>query len=123
MRCGASRRGGVLGIELITTTQGKIYNKITDDETHVDKMNLNPLFGLPLANRPEMTGDCWWDVVVAARVLLGASRAFLCTYVKEKEEVSKIWKERAWKKRCRVKQQMKQDIQIKVGQESNAKVW
>ena len=30
---GASGRGGVLGIELITTTYGKVYNGTTDDDT------------------------------------------------------------------------------------------
>ena len=41
MSCGASERRGVLGIELITTTYGKVYNGTTDDETHVN--NLNPI--------------------------------------------------------------------------------
>ena len=31
--CGASGRGGVLGIGLITATYGKVYNGITDDDS------------------------------------------------------------------------------------------
>ena len=79
MSCGASGRGGVLEIELITTTYGTVYNGITDDETHVD--NLNPMFVLTDVNKPEVTGDCWWDVVVSPhacfRVLLGARFLFV----------------------------------------------
>ena len=74
MSCGASGRGGLLGIELITTTYGKVYNGITDDESHVD--NLNPLVVLTHVNTPELTVDCWWEVVVSphASCLFGWSR-------------------------------------------------
>ena len=69
----------MLGIELITTTYGTVYNGITDDETHVD--NLNPMFVLTDLNKPEVIGDTWWDVVVSPhacfRVLLGASFLFV----------------------------------------------
>ena len=57
-------------------------NGITDDETNVD--NLNTVFVLAHVNKPEVTGDCWWDVVVSPHAcfrvfFLGASRASLCT--------------------------------------------
>ena len=85
MSCGASGRGGVLVIELITITYGKVYNGIKDDETHVDNLNLNPLFVLTHVNKLEVTGDCWWDVVVSPhacfRVLRGASGRFSCFLV------------------------------------------
>ena len=71
----------MLGIELITATYGTVYNGITDDETRVD--NLYPMFVLTHVNKPEVTGDCWWDVVVSPhacfRLLPGASRASLGT--------------------------------------------
>ena len=71
----------MLRIEPITTTHGTVYNGITDDETHVD--DLNPLFVLTHVNKPEVTGDCWWDIVVSPhacfRLLPGVSRASLCT--------------------------------------------
>ena len=75
MSCGASKRGAVLGIELITTTYGTAYNGITDDDTRID--NLYPMFALTHVNKPEVTEDCWWNVVVSPhacfRVLPGAS--------------------------------------------------
>ena len=54
------------------TTYGKVYNGITDDDTHDDDvLNLSIVYLL----------WCWGLVVgrVAARVLPGASRASLCT--------------------------------------------
>ena len=69
----------MLGIEPITATHGKVHSGITDDETHVD--NLNPLFLLIRLNKPEVTGDCWWDVVVSPhacfRVVPGRFSCFL----------------------------------------------
>ena len=45
--------------------------------------NLHPTFVLTHVDKPVVTGDCWWDVVVSPhacfRVLLGASGASLCT--------------------------------------------
>ena len=71
MNCRASGRGGVLGIALMWTTHGKVYNGITDDDTHDDILNLSIVYLL------------WnWGLVVgrvAARVLPGVSRASLCT--------------------------------------------
>ena len=60
-----SCRGGVLGIALMRTTYGKVYNGITDD----DILNLSIVYLL----------WCWGLVVghVAARVLPGVSRALL----------------------------------------------
>ena len=71
MSCRASGRGGVLGIELMWTTYGKVYNEITDDDTHDDILDLSFVYLL----------WCWGLVVcrVAARVLPGVSRASLCT--------------------------------------------
>ena len=62
--CGASGRGGVLGIELITITYGKEYNGITDDET-CRQPESDPIVCLR-----------YWGLLVgrvAARVLSGAS--------------------------------------------------
>ena len=82
LSCGASGRGGVLGIELISDTIGKlntIYVATSDDD-------LIPLYVLTqaywtvvldLGNRG-LWGDCCCRV--AARVLPGAPRASLCTY-------------------------------------------
>ena len=71
MSCRASGRGGVLGIALMWTTYGKVYNEITDDDTHDDILDLSFVYLL----------WCWGLVVcrVAARVLPGVSRASLCT--------------------------------------------
>ena len=54
------------------TTCGKVYNGIIDDDTHDDILNLSICL-------PPVV--CWGLVVgrVAARVLLGVSRASLCT--------------------------------------------
>ena len=80
--CGASGRGGVLGIELISDTIGKlnsIYVATSDD-------NLIALYVLTQAYWTVVLdlGDwgLWGDCCccVAARVLPGASRASLCTY-------------------------------------------
>ena len=61
----------MLGIALMWTTYGKVYNEITDDDTHDDILNLSIVYLL----------WCWGLVVgrVAARVLPGVSRASLCT--------------------------------------------
>ena len=61
----------MLGIALMWTTYGKVYNGITDDDTRDDILNLSIVDLL----------WCWGLVVgrVAARVLPGVSRAFLCT--------------------------------------------
>ena len=52
------------------TTYGKVYNGITDDDTHDDFLNLSIVYLL----------WCWGPVVgrVAARVLPGVSHASLC---------------------------------------------
>ena len=82
LSCGASGRGGVLRIELISDTIGKlntIYVATSDD-------NLIPLYVLSQAYWTVVLdlGDwgLWGDCCgrVAARVLLGVSRASLCTY-------------------------------------------
>ena len=61
----------MLGIALMWTTYGKVYNGITDDDTRDNILNLSIVFLL----------WCWGLVVcrVAARVLPGVSRASLCT--------------------------------------------
>ena len=41
MSCRASGRRGVLGIALMWTTCGKVYNGISDDDTHDDTLNLS----------------------------------------------------------------------------------
>ena len=66
----APGRGGVLGIALMWTTHGKVYNGITDDDTHDDILNLSIVYLL----------WCWGLFVgrVAARVLPCVSRASLC---------------------------------------------
>ena len=51
--CGASGRGGVMGIETITATCGAVYNGITDVYTRID--NLYPSFVLARVNLPEVT--------------------------------------------------------------------
>ena len=58
----------MLGTALTWTTHGKVYNGITDDDTHDDILNLSIVYLL----------WCWGLVVgrVAARVLPGVS---LCT--------------------------------------------
>ena len=59
----------MLGIELITTTHGKVYNRITDHETYVDNLNPNHIVCLR-----------YWGLFVgrvAERVLPGVSRASL----------------------------------------------
>ena len=65
------RKRRVLGIALMWTTYGKVYNGITDDDTHDNILNLSIVYLL----------WCWGLVVcrVAARVLPGVSRASLCT--------------------------------------------
>ena len=70
MSCRASGRGGVLGIALMWTTYGKVYNGITDDDTHDDILNLSIVCLL----------WCWGLVVcrVAGRVLPGASLVLPC---------------------------------------------
>ena len=82
LSCGASGRGGVLGIEPISDTIGKlntIYVATSDD-------NLIPLYVLTQAYWTIVLdlGDwvLWGDCCcrVAARVLPGVSRASLCTY-------------------------------------------
>ena len=65
--CGGSGREVVLGIELITTNYGKVYNGIADDET-CRQPKSDPIVCLR-----------YWGLLVggvAARVLSGAS---LCT--------------------------------------------
>ena len=61
----------MLGTALTWTTHGKVYNGITDDDTHDDILNLSIVYLL----------WCWGLVVgrVAARVLPGVSRASKCT--------------------------------------------
>ena len=61
----------MLGIALMWTTCGKVFNGITDDDTHDDILNLFVVYLL----------WCWGLVVcrVAARMLPGVSRASLCT--------------------------------------------
>ena len=61
----------MLGIALMWTTYGKVYNGITDDDTHDKILNLSIVYLL----------WCLGLVVcrVAARVLPGVSRASLCT--------------------------------------------
>ena len=82
LSCGASGRGGVLGIELISDTIFKLnttYVATSDD-------NFIPLCVLTQAHWTVVLdlgdwglwGDC--SCRVAARVLPGASRASLCTY-------------------------------------------
>ena len=82
LSCGASARGGVLGIELISDRIGKlntIYVATSDD-------NLIPLYVFTQAYWTVVLdlGDwgLWRDCCcgVAARVLRGVSRASLCTY-------------------------------------------
>ena len=60
-----------LGIALMWTAYGKVYNGTADDGTHDDILNLSIVYFL----------WCWGLVVgrVAARVLRGVSRASLCT--------------------------------------------
>ena len=59
----------MLGIALMWTTCGKMYNEITDDDTHDDILNLSIVYLL----------WCWGLVagLVAARLLPGVSRASL----------------------------------------------
>ena len=61
----------MLGIALMWTTCGKVYNGTTGDDTHDDFLNLSIVHLL----------WCWGLVVgrVAARVLPDVSRASLCT--------------------------------------------
>ena len=96
LSCGASRRGGVLGIELISDTIGKlntIYVATSDD-------NLIPLYVLTQACWTVVLdlGDwgLWGDCCgrVAARVLLGVSRASLCTYPLVDWLVCRVFKRR-----------------------------
>ena len=60
----------MLGTALMWTTYGKVYNGITDDDTHDDILNLSIVYlwcgGLVVCR-------------VAARVLPAVSRASLCT--------------------------------------------
>ena len=61
----------MLGVELITTMYGKVYNGITDDEDSCRQPELEPIGCLRYLGL--LVGR------VAARVLPGVSRASLCT--------------------------------------------
>ena len=65
----------MLGIEPKTITSGTVHNEITDDDTRID--NLYPTFLLSRVNQPEVTVDCWWDVVVSPLLLMLPCARFL----------------------------------------------
>ena len=93
LSCGASGRGGVQGIELISGTIGKLntlYVATSDD-------NLIPLYVLTQVlcwtwGDWGLWGDCCCRV--AARVLPGVSRASLCTYPLVDWLVCRVFKRR-----------------------------
>ena len=91
LSCGASGRGGVLGIELISATIGKlniIYVVTSDD-------NLIPRYVFNLAYLTLVTGDCGWDTVVSVHarflVFLLVLVSFVIQLVPQERILEQCW--------------------------------
>ena len=96
LSCGASERGGVLRIELISDTIGKLntIDVATSDDNLIPLYVLTPAYWTVVLDLGDwgLRVDCCCRV--AARVLPGVPRASLCTYPLVDWLVCRVFKRR-----------------------------